>query len=138
MATMYVTPSSDGAQLLVLYQSAFCNATFTTSLTTCLSCIVNSSLGAVIDTPAAEEQLSQAISAYQAACMQSGSPITINVSSIVNPTPSSSGVASAPTPSMTATQTATTSAPSHGAGNKNGIGAAAILGAAFFVAGTLF
>jgi len=120
--------------------SAFCTTSFVNSLTTCLSCILNSSIGALINTPEDQQVLSQAITAYQNACQQSGSPITINISSILSsPTSSVGGSGAASSPALTSTQTSTTSTPSTtGAATRVEFGAGAMFGAVAFVAGSLF
>ncbi|CCA66325.1 hypothetical protein PIIN_00011 [Serendipita indica DSM 11827] len=119
------------------YSSA-CTTTFANSLTSCMTCVANSSLGPILLTPENEQLLSSAITNYENSCQQAGSPVTINVSSILaGPTGStSSGTGTARATSSTASNTA---AP----GSNNGastvhIGFGALVGATALVFSGLY
>ncbi|KAG8761075.1 hypothetical protein FRC14_007856 [Serendipita sp. 396] len=122
------------------YSSA-CTTTFANSLTTCMSCVANTSLGSALLTPDNIQSLSSAISSYTSACQQAGSPVTINLTSALAATGTATNTGTA-TGTGTATTPSNTSASSVGSNGAKGVsvplGAAAVVGAALIATVGLF
>ncbi|KIM23001.1 hypothetical protein M408DRAFT_78199, partial [Serendipita vermifera MAFF 305830] len=116
--------------------SAACTTSFANSLATCMACVANSAIGQAVLTPQTQQQVAQALQGYEDSCRQAGSPVTLNISSILAPTSSGSSGSAGTTPSMTAAPSS--SSTPNGGVTRVEFGAGAFIGVAAFVAGTLF
>ncbi|PVF99335.1 hypothetical protein CPB86DRAFT_825043 [Serendipita vermifera] len=116
--------------------SQACTTSFATSLQQCLTCAANSALGPVLLTPDNQQLLTEALTSYTNACQQSGSPVSINVSSILASTPTATGSNTA-TVSNTASTASSTSS-TGGALTSAHLSAGAIFGAVSVLAISLF
>jgi len=117
--------------------SSVCTTSFASSLSTCLTCVASSSLGQALITPQTEQQVATALANYEASCQQAGSPVTINLSSILAATASETASSSTGQVSSTSTS-APTSTASTGAGFKDHMPAGAVFGIAAVIAVNLF
>lgn len=105
-----------------------------------MACVATSPIGELLLNPETEAQLSEALTSYEAACQQTGNPVTIDLESILQATPtattSMTSTTASATDTDTDTETETTSIPD-GAG-KTAVTTGALFGAFAVVAASLF
>ncbi|KAG8813460.1 hypothetical protein FRC17_001573 [Serendipita sp. 399] len=121
------------------YSSA-CTTTFANSLTSCMSCVANTSIGQTLLTEENRQSLATAINGYTSACQQAGSPVTIDLSSALASThTATSSVATGTGTAITPSNTSAGSGGSNGAmGASVPFSGAAMMGVALVAAAASF
>lgn len=103
-----------------------------------MQCVATSAVGAIVLTPENEQTLQSAIQNYENTCAQAGSPVTINLSSILQ---AATSAAATGTSNRTGTNTGTGAFPSNtstdGAGKARELGLAGLAGLIGLVAFSL-